>query len=239
MNVTKALAESCDVFFYQVGQMLGVDKIAKHADACGFGRPTGIKLDKEANGLVPTSAWKMERTELPWQGGDTLSVAIGQSYNLATPIQTLVLAAAVANGGKRYQPLVMSAVKSAQGETLDQSTSQVVGRLSASDETLGIIREGLWQAVNSPTGTAYGAKLESIEMAGKTGTAQVISRKSDEDEPAKELVELQRAHAWFVAYAPADAAEIAVTVIVEHGESGSSAAAPIASDLIQFYFENR
>lgn len=239
VNVVKALSESCDVFFYQVGQSLGIGKISAHALESGFGALTGVNLDNESKGLVPSADWKKRRTGNAWQGGDTLSVAIGQGYNLATPIQTLVLTAAVANGGKRYLPLVLSSITSADGELIQEFSPQIAGRLSAGKKTLDIIRKGLWQAVNTPSGTAWGVHLEAIQMAGKTGTAQVISRKTGTETPEGELAENQKPHAWFVAYAPEDDPEIAVAVIIEHGEHGSSAAAPIARELVQTFLSPR
>ena len=235
VDVVKALSESCDVFFYQVGKRLGIDKLAWHTKASGFGERTGIDLDNEAKGLVPTADWKKRRTGDAWQGGDTLSVAIGQGYNLATPIQVLVLTAAVANGGERYLPIIVSSITSANGELVQKYSPQIVGRLSAGKKTLEIIRKGLWQAVNTPSGTAWGVHLETIQMAGKTGTAQVISRKTDAETPEGELAENQKPHAWFVAYAPENESKIAVVVIIEHGEHGSSAAAPIAKELVKTY----
>jgi len=235
VDVVKALSESCNVFFYQVGQKLGIDKLAWHAKAGGFGSPTGIHLDKESVGLVPDADWKERRTGIGWQGGDTLSVAIGQSYNLTTPIQVLVMTAAVANGGVRYRPMILDSIASADGKPIQKVHPHAVGNLSAGKGTLDVIRQGLWQVVNTPAGTAWGSRLSGIEMVGKTGTPQVVSRSTDEEIPEDEIADNLRAHAWFTAYAPAKAPRIAVSVIVEHGEHGSSAAAPIARELVKTY----
>ncbi|CAB5082418.1 Peptidoglycan D,D-transpeptidase MrdA (EC [Olavius algarvensis associated proteobacterium Delta 3] len=239
MDVVRAIAESCDVFFYQVGQKLGVDRIAWYARACGLGSSTGSKMDHEAKGLIPTAEWKLKRTGIPWQAGETLSVAIGQGYNLVTPIQMLTLVAAVANQGAQYQPFVLERVETAQEEVIKTSQPKEVSRLPVSPDTLELVRRGLWEVVNTPGGTAYGSRLKDVDMSGKTGTAQIVGRKDDEPEAEDEEIEEQfKDHAWFVAYAPSEAPRIAVAVIVEHGEHGSSTAAPIAREMIRSYLKN-
>jgi len=234
LNVVSALAQSCDVFFYQVGQQLGVDRLAWYARACGLGARTGIRLEHEASGLVPTAAWKRRRFGEPWQGGETLSVAIGQGYDMVTPLQMAVLTSAVANGGIRYVPRIIRAIRSSNGRMISSGVTRVAGRLPASKETLRIIRKGLFEAVNSPVGTARIARIDGISVSGKTGTAQVFSERTGNTKEKNMPLQL-RDHAWFVAYAPSDAPRIAVAVIVEHGEHGASAAAPLARDLISAY----
>jgi len=239
VNVVQALAESCDVFFYQVGQKLGIEQLAWHSRASGFGALTGVDLEKEAKGLVPNTLWKKGRTGVPWQGGDTISVAIGQGYNLVTPIQVLGLTAAVANGGIRYKPLIVSSIESTSGDLKYKSQPEIFGKLSASKHTLEIVKKGLFQAVNSSSGTAWGSHIKGIKMCGKTGTAQVIGRKSDDTKQDNKVPDEHKAHAWFTAYAPDDNPKIAVTVIIEHGEHGSQAAAPIAKELVKVYLDSK
>jgi penicillin-binding protein 2 len=234
VNVLKALAESCDVFFYQVGLKLGVDRIAWYAKATGLGTKTGIDLDHEGRGLIPTADWKHQRTGVPWQRGETLSIAIGQGYNLVTPIQMAVLTSAVANGGIRYKPNIIREIRTAEGERKKSFKPEVVGRLSASKQTLALLHRGLWEVVNGERGTAKIARLEGIEICGKTGTAQVFGYKSDE-EREKEKPDYLKPHAWFVAYGPTSDPKIAVSVLIEHGEKGSTAAAPVASAIIKSY----
>jgi penicillin-binding protein 2 len=235
VGIFKALAESCDVFFYQVGQKLGVDRLAWYAKAGGLGSATGIHLDHEASGLIPTAAWKQRRTGIRWQEGETLSVAIGQGFNLATPLQMAVLTSAVANGGKRYKPLILQAIKTLDGRLLHEEAPKVIGKLPVSQKTLDLVKEGLFQVVNSEKGTARRIRLSRIQISGKTGTSQVISRKDDEQIEEEYLAAHLKSHAWFVAYAPSDAPRIAVSVVVEHGEHGSGAAAPIAKEIIKTY----
>ncbi len=234
VNVVKALAESCDVFFYNVGHRLGVDRLAWYAHACGLGRPTGIALDHEAGGLIPTASWKRKRTGVPWQRGETLSVAIGQGYDLATPLQNVVMISAIANGGLRYQPMILKRIETAEGRVVRQLRPKLVGRLPVSPRTLALVRQGLWQVVNGKHGTARICRVKGIEISGKTGTSQVVGRKKGETGKVVRPAH-RRAHAWFVAYAPSDNPRIAVAVVVEHGEHGSSAASPIARELIKTY----
>jgi penicillin-binding protein 2 len=235
VNVRRALAESCDVFFYHVGIELGVDRLAWYARACGLGAPTGVDLNPESSGLIPSSAWKQKRIGVPWQKGETLSIAIGQGYNLTTPIQMAALVAAIGNQGVRFKPAILKTIKTAEGRVIYESQPQVAGRLPASAKTLEIVRDGLWQVVNDRKGTGYQSRLKGIDMAGKTGTAQVVGRKKETSMAEEDLADHLKSHAWFVAYAPAQQPRIAVVVMVEHGEHGSSAAAPVASEIIRTY----
>ncbi len=239
MNATEALAQSCDVYFYQVGERLGVDRLAKYAEACGLGSPTGINLDREARGLVPSKGWKLDRLGVPWQGGETLSVVIGQGFNLVTPIQMLGLISAVANGGIRYKPLVIRRIEFPGGLPVKTQAPVSLGRLPASENTLRIVKKGLMDAVNKPTGTGWIARIAGVDVAGKTGTAQVVRMaEDDEDEPIESKLLRHRDHGWFIAFAPAEEPRIAVAVLIEHGGHGSTAAGPIAREMIKTYLED-
>jgi penicillin-binding protein 2 len=217
---------------------LGVDRLAWYAKASGLGSRAGINLGKESRGLIPTAAWKKKRTGIPWQRGETLSVAIGQGFNLATPLQMVDLTSAIANGGTRYKPIILESITTADGRIVYQSKAQVIGKVPLSAPSLELVRKGLWEVVNGDKGTARGSRLADIEISGKTGTSQVISRKKDDTRPEEERPAHLRAHAWFIAYAPSAAPEIAVAVLVEHGEHGSSAAAPIATELIKNFLRD-
>lgn len=234
VDILKALSESCDVYFYKVGQELGVDRLAWYARAFGLGERTGIDLDHEGGGLVPTAQWKKKRVGVSWQKGETLSVVIGQGFNLTTPLQMAMVAATVGNGGIRYRPKIVKTIRTAGGEVVFESTPEVVGRLPVSEKTLQLVREGLFKVVNDRHGTAWRSRLDGIVMCGKTGTAQVVGRR-DEDADGDGEGDPIKDHAWFVAYAPGEDPRIAVAVIVEHGEHGSSAAAPVAAEMIRFY----
>lgn len=237
-DVVDALKRSCDVFFYQVGEALGVDRLAWYAKACGLGAPTGIHLDGEGKGLIPTAAWKRKRMGVAWQGGETLSLAIGQGFNLVTPLQMAMLTAAVGNGGTRYKPVLINTIQS--GDDGSQTTFQpeVVGRLPIHEKTLDLVRRGLWAVVNETRGTAHASRIEGLEFSGKTGTAQVVALKpagqTDADGNDEDNI-FHKDHAWFVAYGPSENPRIAVAVMIEHGEHGSSAAAPVAREIIRTY----
>lgn len=235
VDLNKALSESCDVFFYHVGIELGIDRLAWYAKACGLGSPTGVGLYPEGRGLVPTAQWKKKRVGVAWQQGETLSVAIGQGYNLTTPIQMAMLTAAVANGGDRLRPTLVKSIKSADGSIVSQAERKVIGQLPISPANLEKVKRGLWTVVNTTKGTAYKARIEGVEMCGKTGTAQVVGRKPGVKLSEEELAEHLKPHAWFVGYAPAEAPRIAVAVIIENGEHGSTAAAPVVSAVIRRY----
>jgi len=237
VDLNKALAESCDVYFYQVGQRLGIDRLAWYAKAAGLGARTGIELDHEGKGLVPTADWKKKRFGIAWQPGETLSVAIGQGFNLVTPLQMAVFTAAVANGGVRYKPTLVKRVVSGEGNEILDNTPRVVGRLPVSAANLALVKKGLWEVVQGKRGTARIARLKNTDISGKTGTAQVVGREKLEESEEGTKVRKYKDHAWFVAYAPSEAPQIAIAVIVEHGEHGSSAAAPVARELVKTYLE--
>ncbi len=235
VDVIKAMEQSCDVFYYQVGEALGVDRLAKYAKAWGLGHLSGVDLDQESKGLVPTKAWKRKRFGQSWMGGETISVSIGQGFNLVTPLQMAKLTAAVANGGTLLKPNLVKAMQSLQDKSVIHTEPEVLGRVTIKPETLALVKKGLWSVVNADRGTAHASQLRSIEFAGKTGTAQVVGRKAVEGLEEDEIKLMHRDHAWFVAYAPAENPRIAISVIVEHGEHGSTAAAPIAKELITAY----
>ncbi|MDA8137456.1 MAG: penicillin-binding protein 2 [Desulfobacteraceae bacterium] len=233
VHVVRALTESCDVFYYQVGIAVGVDGLAKYAKALGLGAPTGISLDRESKGLIPTSEWKLRRFGVPWQGGETLSVAIGQGFNLVTPLQMAVLAAAVGSGGVRYKPYLVQSARSADGQVVFEQKPEVVANTHFRPETLALTYKGMWGVVNDPRGTAYLMRIKDVPFSGKTGTAQVVSRPKDGE--VVDPQSLPKDHAWFVAFAPSVNPTIAVAVMIEHGEHGSSAAAPVAREIIRLH----
>ncbi|MBI5062528.1 MAG: penicillin-binding protein 2, partial [Desulfatitalea sp.] len=229
----KALSQSCDVYFYQVGEALGVDRLAKYANALGLGYTTGINLDRESRGLIPTAEWKLRRFGVAWQKGETLSIAIGQGFNLATPLQMAVLAATIGNGGTRYKPYMVQEIKSIDDQISFTATPEVAAQLKLKSNSVPLIHQALWEVVNHERGTAYLSRIKDLAFAGKTGTAQVVGRPSDGEGKNEEA--LPKDHAWFVCYAPSENPKIAVAVIIEHGEHGSSAAAPVAREMVRVY----
>ncbi len=232
-DMVKAISQSCDVYFYEVGERLGVDRLAFYARSCGLGSPTGVELAGEASGLIPTAEWKRRKLGRNWLSGETLSLAIGQSYNLVTPIQMAMLIASVANGGTIYQPYILGKVEAAGGAVVTTTHPVVKGHLPASKKNLALVQKGLWGTVNSRKGTGKIASIQGVTVAGKSGTAQVVSKGWGRSK--KRSIRKFRDHAWFVAYAPVEHPTIAVAVIVEHGEGGSTKAAPIARKVIETY----
>jgi penicillin-binding protein 2 len=239
VNVVQALQRSCDVFFYTVGVQLGIDRIAKHAESFGLGDVTGIDLPGEARGVVPSSEWKLRNLHEKWYPGETVSASIGQSYNLYTPLQLAVAYAAIANGGRVLKPRVALRLEDRSGSVLTEFPPELRETATVSDANLAIVREGLTAVVELPGGTGGRAKVPGVRVAGKTGTVQVVSLDRVRGMKELEIPVRLRDHAWFVAFAPADAPEIAVAVFVEHGLHGSSAAAPIAQRMMAKYFQKR
>jgi len=164
-----------------------------------------------------------------------ISITILVNGLALTPIQMAGMMAAVANGGTRYKPLILESIKTADGRLIYQNQPQITGKIPLNARALELVRKGLWEVVNSDRGTARGSRLVDIDISGKTGTSQVVSRKKDDTQPEDEKPAHLRPHAWFVAYAPSDRPQIAIAVLVEHGEHGSGAAAPIAREMIKTY----
>jgi penicillin-binding protein 2 len=214
-----AIAESCDVTFYTLGLKLGAETLSKYARMLGLGKPTGIDLPGEVAGLIPDPSLRKE----PWYLGDTANMAIGQGYVQVTPIQMAVMVSAIANGGKVYKPRIVSEIINQDGSKVVKPVT-LINDLSRYKKEIDIIKEGMEMVVEKGTGTP--ARLSGIRVAGKTGTAENFPTR---DNPKG------KAHAWFIAYAPAENPKIAVSVLVEQGEHGSSTAAPIAAELIDYY----
>lgn len=232
VDIIAAIKQSCDTFFYEAGLKLGIDRLAKYARMLGLGKKTGIELAGEAEGLVPGTKWKREARGSEWKMGDTLSASIGQGFDLATPLQVALLGAEVANGGYEIRPHLVEKIISADGDILYKGREKRKKIAGISDESLAIVREGLEKVVGDAGGTAHLLDGYGLKIAGKTGTAQVVSREAAGGKT------IHKTHAWFVGYAPYDGAKIAVAAIVEHGGHGSSAAAPIVGEIIRTHLIN-
>ncbi|MBP5399186.1 MAG: penicillin-binding protein 2 [Alphaproteobacteria bacterium] len=230
LNVVEALQHSCDIFFYETAQKVGIDKIAAMARRFGLGSQTALHFDDEKSGIIPDRAWKMAKYGASWQGGETLIAGIGQGYVLTTPIQLAVMTARIANGGKMVEPTLLK---------IDDSKKLKFADMKINSRYMDLVKEGMCAVVNRPGGTAFMSRFDynGKKMCGKTGTTQVrrISMKErqtgivrQEDLPWK-----YRNHALFVGFAPQDNPKYAVAVLVEHGGGGSSVAAPIASKLLK------
>jgi penicillin-binding protein 2 len=235
INLKKAIEESDDIYFYQAGLDMGIDRLAAMARQFGLGEPLGFRLEGEKGGLIPSPQWKRARFGAGWYDGETAIAAIGQGYDLVTPLQLATMMAAVANGGTVLQPHVVKKITDSSGNVVLQANPEVLNRVAVSEKDLKAVRRGLVAAVNGPRGTGHACRLPGILVAGKTGTAQVVKSSEDENK-THEVAYRFRDHALFVAYAPADHPRIAVAVVVEHGRHGGSAAAPIARAVLAQYF---
>jgi len=239
VELHKALAQSCDVYFYTLAEKLGIDALAVYSRALGLGELTGIGLGQEKKGLVATSKWKKEKTGEPWQQGETLSVAIGQGFNEVTPIQICRLYATIANGGILYRPLLVERLVDPDGRTVKEFAPEPMGRFDDPAGALKLVRQALIAAVNEKHGTGGRAAMTDILVAGKTGTSQVVKSSRYEGYKKEDIPMKYRDHAWFACFAPADRPEIAISVLVEHGGHGGSAAAPIAGKVLKQFFSAR
>jgi penicillin-binding protein 2 len=230
VDLRRAIEQSCNVYFYTVGNMLGVDRMHKWAAALGLGEKTGIDLPNEVQGLVPSTQWKRQRYNEKWYAGETISVAIGQGQVSVTPLSMAVMMMTVANGGTRYTPHVLKAMDTGQGwVTVPPAPPKDIVKMKP--ESVAAVRDGLWRVVNG-AGTGGRARIAGRDVSGKTGTAQVISLTGARAMAGKMDV---RHHGWFVFFAPRDNPQIAGVVFAEHAEHGSSAA-PIAKYAIETYF---
>jgi penicillin-binding protein 2 len=233
VNLRRAIVESCDVYFYQLGNAIGIDTIAKYATMLGLGEKTGIDLDDEKGGLIPSPEWKAKRYGTTWHRGETINTAIGQGYVLTTPLQIAAAFCGIANGSFVPRPRLVLSIN----EGTESTPTPVLKRkeLHFSPATVAFIKDALSGVVNDPHGTGSKARIEGLTVAGKTGTAQVISAKSAAAIKSPDILD---DHAWFVAFAPAEDPKIVVSVLIEHGGHGGSAAAPIAKKIIEAFYNH-
>lgn len=235
VNLKKALKESCDVYFYQLAERLGVDLIAQTARDYGFGEPMGVGLENEKGGVIPTTQWKEKKYGKKWFRGETISVGIGQGYVLTTPIQLASMIATVANEGTVYRPHLVKRIVDPDGKVLKEFIPEIIRRVKDKPASFRLVKEGLQAVVNEAGGTGGAARLYEVKVAGKTGTSQVVKLRDTKGTVPYEY----RDHALFVAFAPYEKPEVAVAVVIEHGEHGGSAAAPIAGRILRAYFEGK
>lgn len=228
VDMVEGIMKSCNVYFYNIAQQIGMERISKMARRFGYGERVGVGLYGENSGNVPDDKWKRKVFGRGWVGGDTLNSAIGQGFVLATPIQMALAAARVANGGVAIEPYLVKNYKA------QEQFERLRGDLLVKKEYLDIVKEGMSRVVNDKDGTAYYRRIwkRGFEMAGKTGTSQVISKREKEMSRAEMMSDLTRNHAIFVGFAPVVDPKYAVSVVVEHGGSGSGAAAPVGRDLL-------
>lgn len=224
-DLIRSLMQSCDVYYYTLGEKMGIDRINAFARACGFGSRTGIDLPYEKAGLVPSREWKKRRSGEPWYRGETLNVSIGQGYTLTTPLQVATFVGALLNGGKLLKP-----------QLLEDAEPEVRGVIPISDQHRKLILEGMRQTAD--TGTAKVLRRTDAVIGGKTGTAQVVRVRmvGDRRQRKEEMAYLERDHAWIASWGSKDGVDVVVVVMLEHGGGGSSAAGPVARDVYNILY---
>ncbi len=238
VSLHRAIVESCDVYFYNLGAQIGVDKLAQYARKFGLGSKSGVELSGEKGGLIPTKEWKLKKLKEPWQMGETTSLSIGQGFVLLTPLQLIRVYCALANGGVLYKPRLIKRIMTERGQIIKEFPPEKESIIPVSKKNIEILNLALWGAVNEDHGTGLAVKRRGKDVCGKTGTAQVIAMPQDkEDGDMDDIPYKYRDHALFVCFVPYKDPEVAVVVIVEHGGHGGSAAAPIARKIIDGYFE--
>ncbi|MGH9457858.1 MAG: penicillin-binding protein 2 [Thermoanaerobaculia bacterium] len=237
VNWERAIKVSCDIYFYNVGARLGIDKIAEYAHRLSFGERTKIDLEGEIDGLVPSEEWAQKVQDRKWYPSETISVSIGQGPLIVTVLQVANMMAAIANGDSIMRPhLLKEVIEMRDDQIVSRQVvePQVLKELDLGPDALASMRRGLWKVVNEPGGTGGNARIEGLDVAGKTGTVQVIAQHSwvrSESLPFK-----YRDHAWFASFAPVNDPQMVVVVFVEHGGHGGSDAAPLARELFATRF---
>ena len=238
LTMREAIIQSCNVYFYHLGNDMGIERISKWAHLMGFGEPTGIDLPHEQAGTVPDPEWKKRAMprDPTWHPGETISVSIGQGAIEVTPIQMATFAAAIGNGGTLYRPHLLQSREVREGVEEEERQDYVVRRVELHPRTLELIRNAMWGVVNED-GTGGRAKIAGRDVCAKTGTAQVFKASRDID--ADKLPKEKRDHAWFVGFAPKDDPKIAWAVFVQNGGHGGTTAAPIARLVLERFFQKQ
>lgn len=233
VDMRRALLQSCNVYFYHLGEQVGIDRIAQLSHDFGLGELTGIGINTEARGFVPDRDWYLKSHDNHYHLGFTLNAVIGQGNTRVTLIQLAMAYAAIANGGTLYVPQIVQSVEAPDGTVLDEFPPRVRRQIPLDPQNLGYVLEGMYGAVNDLKGTAYEARIPGgVPVAGKTGTAQVARGRVPGVDSTSSWY-YRRSHAWFAGFAPADNPELAVVVLVEHGGQGGKEAAPIATRVLQ------
>jgi penicillin-binding protein 2 len=237
-SLHKAIAESCNVYFWGLvtDNQVGMDVIADMGQRFGFGQKTGLGINSEASGRMPTRAWMTYRNKGRYLQGFALNAAIGQGATTVSVLQLALAYAALANGGTLYQPQLVRAVETASGTVVQEFSPRVRRHVDIDAENLRLVQKALVAGAQEEGGTAFRARIEGVDLAGKTGTAQV-GHKVVRGEEAEKVWYFNRDHAWFAGFAPSSAPEVAIVVLVEHGGAGGKHAAPIAFRVIRAYMD--
>lgn len=239
VDLRRSISQSCDIYYYRLAVDMGIDRMHGYLSKFGFGEKTGIDLDGESSGLLPSREWKQRRWNKVWYPGETVIAGIGQGYHLTTPLQLAVTTAVLANGGTRIQPRLVEAVRDPHTHVWQALPSPTPRQVTINPGNLAVVRQGMID-VTSPGGTAAASAAgAAYVIAGKTGTAQVVGIKQGARYDADRLARKHRDHALFIAYAPAENPTIVVAVMVENGGSGSGTAAPIARAVFDYYLTGK
>ena len=239
VDLRKSISQSCDTYYYELAVDMGIKRMHDYLAQFGLGEETGIDLEGESSGLLPSPAWKQRRWNKPWYPGETVIAGIGQGYHLTTPLQLATATAMLANGGRRVEPRLVEAVRDPRTREWQPLPPVVRSEVAITPEHLGVVREGMMDVMR-PGGTAAASAVgAAYGIAGKTGTAQVVGIKQGARYDAKRLARHHRDHALFIAYAPAENPVIAIAVMVENGGSGSGTAAPIARKVLDRYLTGK
>ncbi len=235
IDLHRAIVESCDIYFYEIGLRTGADRMARWASLFGLGKPSGLGLPQELPGLIPTSAWKMRTYGEPMKEGETVTIAIGQGYVLSTPLQLAVMTAALANGGKLMRPAIVKQIRSSEGDVIYEHSPMVRWNIPLEPKDMETLRSAMRDVVQDRRGTGKRCLIPGITVRAKTGTSQVISTRQNTFE-GDQIPYHERTHAMFVAYVDDRPQKMALVVIVEHGGGGGATAAPIARKIISRYY---
>jgi penicillin-binding protein 2 len=232
MNIENAIKESCDVFFYELSKKIGIEKIAQMAKEFGLGEKYQIGFENEKQGIVPTKKWKREKLKESWYAGETLITGIGQGYLLTTPLQLVVMTARIAANGKKIEPTIFKRKENKEFDKIPNINNHI-----------GLINRAMFKVVNEQKGTANRSKSEEYSFSGKTGTSQVkkitIEERESDDYKKKDVDWKNRDHALFVGYTPSENPKYAISVVIEHGGSGASTAAPIAKRIFDYIYKQK
>lgn len=235
VDMHKSIVQSCDTYYYRLANDLGIDRMHAFLSQFGFGQKTGIDMEGEVAGVLPSREWKAKRSRQPWYPGETVIAGIGQGYNLVTPLQLAVATAALANGGTAYRPQLVQAIIDSRTGQRRAVAPQVLNSIKLNPADLQVVVAAM-EDVARPGGTAAAANAGAPYLiAAKTGTAQVVGIKQGEKYDARRVLARNRDHAVYIAFAPADAPKIAVAVLVENGMHGGTTAAPIARAVMDYY----
>jgi penicillin-binding protein 2 len=239
VDLRKSISQSCDTYYYKLAVDLGIDRMHEYLAQFGLGAPTGIDLNGESSGLLPSREWKQRRWKKPWYPGETVIAGIGQGYHLTTPLQLATAAAMLANGGKRIEPRLVEAVRDPLTHSWKPQPVAARGQLTITPEHLALVRQGMMDVMRPGGTAAASAAGAAYGIAGKTGTAQVVGIRQGARYDASKLARQHRDHALFIAYAPSENPTLAVAVLVENGGSGSGTAAPIARAVFDYFLTGK